>query len=116
MPFRPPGYSFALVFLLGSGGSVIAQPNGPGLPLLTRAEQIRKLPPTESERSYPVHIEGVVTYIDPTNPIVSIIIIQDWTGGITVAPRANQSWPQVGEKVIVEGVTKPGISQAYVVN
>ena len=116
MRFSRPCGSFALAFLLGSGGSVIAQPSGQSLPLLTRAEQIRKLPPEESERSYPVHLEGVVTYIDPNNPILSIIIIQDSTGGITVAPRVNQSWPRVGEKLIVDGVTKPGISQAFVIN
>jgi hypothetical protein len=104
----------ALSVVLGFKPCAIAQRDERGLPPLTNAVQIRKLSRVEAAAGHRVRLEGVVTYIDPINPVASFIVIQDTTGGISALPRVYQMTPEIGERMLVEGVTAPGISQAIV--
>jgi signal transduction histidine kinase len=77
----------------------------PALPLLTHADQIRRLSPEEAALGYPVRVRGVITDDVPTPDF----FVQDSTAGIYVEgssdPRIDHHW---GDLVEVEGVTGPG--------
>ena len=78
------------------------------LPLLTTTVQVKQLQQGEAEKSYPVRIRGVVTYI---NSSANIAFVQDGTGGTMFVPRDPDSTTpaplQRGKHVEVNGVTAP---------
>jgi len=79
-------------------------PDSPGLPVLTRIEQIRSLPRAEAERGYPVKIHACVTFSDLA---YQILFVQDASGPIFVDfPPAYNTQLVNGEKVLIEGVTE----------
>ena len=72
--------------------------------ILDRVEQIRRLPPDEAARGFPVRLRAVVTYFDPVNVE---LFVQDSTGGIYVEcdePPVLQR----GQQIELTGVTGAG--------
>lgn len=94
-----------VVVLVVFAGVACAQPSMRALPVLTHADQIRRLSPEEAALGYPVKIRGVVTDDVPTPDF----FVQDATAGIYVegslAPKIAHHW---GDLVEVEGVSGPG--------
>ena len=82
-----------------------AQPATRPLPVLTSAEQVRRLSPEEAALGYPVRIRGVITDDVPTPDF----FVQDATAGIYVegslAPKFAHHW---GDQVELQGITGPG--------
>ena len=74
------------------------------LPLLTRADQVRRLSPEEASKEYPVRIRGVVTMDAPAPDF----FVQDGTAGIYVEGKPGAPSPALGQLLEVEGVTGPG--------
>src|ERR1700722_2974891 len=91
--------------LLLFAGIAWPQSSMPALPLLTHADQIRRLSPEEAALGYPVRVRGVITDDVPTPDF----FVQDSTAGIYVEgssdPRIDHHW---GVLVEVEGGTGPG--------
>lgn len=83
---------------------------GPGssasLPLLTHAREIRSLTSEEAQRDYPVHVRGVVTFVD-TGP--GEVFLQDETAGVFVFEHESVSDAPLhaGQIVDVTGFTTP---------
>ena len=79
---------------------------GPGLPLLTRVDQVKRLTSGEAGKRYPVRVRGTVNlhYLNARN-----LFFEDSTGGIYVTLR-DASVPIVspGTQVELEGVSDPG--------
>jgi signal transduction histidine kinase len=79
---------------------------GPGLPLLTRVDQVKRLSPEEAGKRYPVRVRGTVNLYSVRE---QTLFLQDSTGGIYVillgstVPRLSQ-----GTQVEIEGVSYPG--------
>ncbi|HZR64644.1 MAG TPA: sensor histidine kinase [Terriglobales bacterium] len=74
-------------------------------PVLTRADQIRRLRPEEAAKGYPVHIRGVITMDAPAPDF----FIQDATEGIFVEGSVSPQFTHVmGQFVDLEGITGPG--------
>ena len=80
---------------------------GPGLPVLTRPDQVNGLTVEQAGAGYPVDIHGVVTYADVK---LGHIFVQDKTAGTFVYfdPTGSEPDLQPGQTVEVTGVTTPG--------
>jgi signal transduction histidine kinase len=80
-------------------------PPGKVLPILTHADQIRRLSPEQAALGYPVLVRGVITMDAPAPDF----FVQDATAGIyvegSITPRFSHTLSQLVE---VEGVTGPG--------
>jgi len=75
------------------------------LPMLTSAEQVRRLTPDQAALGYPVRIRGVITDDVPAPDF----FIQDSTAGIYVEGSHSPEFPHVfGDEVEVEGISGPG--------
>ena len=86
-------------------GSVWAQPAAKPLPILTHAEQIRRLTPEQAALGYPVRVRGVITMDAPAPDF----FIQDATAGIYAEGSVSPKYAHLlGRLVEVEGVTGPG--------
>lgn len=72
---------------------------------LSRAFEVRQLPPAEARKPYRAEIEGVVTNVSPRH-----VVLQDDTGGVFIhyACPTNGDAPQVGELWRISGNTAPG--------
>ena len=77
-------------------------PSASGLRIITHLADIHSLPPDEARRGYPVHLEAVVTYFEPSSPD---FFIQDKTGGIWVRWTKNLPQPKAGQLIDLQGVT-----------
>jgi PAS domain S-box-containing protein len=75
------------------------------LPLLTRAEAVRRLPPDQAALGRPVRLVGFVTYYDPYLPT---LYVQDKTCGIYVELEQQDHSVKAGQKVEVEGMSAQG--------
>src|SRR5271167_4215149 len=64
---RPLGLLSVLLCAAGLRGQQVPAP-APGLPTLTRVEQIRQLTQEQANRGYPIHLRALVTYYDPVGP------------------------------------------------
>ena len=95
-----------LLLLALSAATTQAQSQvGPGLPTLTRLEQIRLMTPEEAGRSYPVRIRGVITYYCWET---GDLFVQDSTAGIYVDPGPTKLDFHAGEFVEVKGLSASG--------
>ncbi|HTV39889.1 MAG TPA: sensor histidine kinase, partial [Candidatus Sulfotelmatobacter sp.] len=78
--------------------------------ILTNAEQIRELPPSQTELAIPVSLTGVM--IDAADPAPMALILADPTAGIYI--RANQQHTNLftpfhrGDVLQIHGETDPG--------
>jgi signal transduction histidine kinase len=78
---------------------------GRPLPILTHADQIRRLSPEKASLGYPVLVRGVITMDAPTPDF----FVQDATAGIYVEGSVSPRFPHLlGQSVEIEGVTGPG--------
>ncbi len=77
-------------------------PPVPNLRTITAIAEAHRLTPDEARRGYPVHLQAVVTYFDPTS---QDFFIQDKTGGIWV--HWNQGMPEAesGQQIDLQGTT-----------
>lgn len=95
---------FALAFLL-LALSVWAQSPQKKLPILTHADQVRRLSPEQAALGYRVHVRGVITMDAPSPDF----FIQDATAGIYVEGSRSENFAHLlGQLVELEGVTGPG--------
>ncbi len=78
---------------------------GPTLPLLTTADQVRRLEPAEARKGYPIRLEATVTYNDPD---MRLLFVQDRTGGIYVEAWRHVHHLRPGDRVAIEGRSAPG--------
>src|SRR3984885_2653422 len=95
----------SLVMVHALGGTVCAQPPVKPLPILTRAEQIRRLTPEQAALGYPVRVRGVITMDAPAPDF----FIQDATAGIYAEGSVSPKYAHLlGQLVEIEGITGPG--------
>ena len=82
-------------------------PYRPGqLPVLRLSQAVRLLTREEAARRYPVAINGVVTYSEPST---GICVVNDESGGVMVRYQAMmESAPLPGDQVSVKGLTGMG--------
>lgn len=79
---------------------------GPGLPLLTQVDQVKRLTPAEARKRYPIRVRGVVNLYLPR---VRSLVLQDPTGGVYVTLRKPPTQHlEPGTQVEIEGVSHPG--------
>ena len=95
-----------LVCLLASGSAGETVAASDSLLRLTTIGAIRQLTAEEARRGYPVRVRGVVTL---NNPYVSLMFVQDETGGIYVLPE-HLPWSERqnllrGTRLQIEGIT-----------
>ena len=82
-----------------------AQSADRSLPVLTHADQIRRLTPEEAALGYRVRVRGVVTDDVPSPDL----FVQDSTAGVYVeGSRTGNFQHHVGDLIEVEGITGPG--------
>jgi PAS domain S-box-containing protein len=101
-PFSAIAILLASLWLAGYPASSYAQQK---LPLLTRAEAVRRLSDEQVALGFPVRIQGFVTYYDPDWPI---LYVQDRTCGINVELEQQDYSLKAGQKVEVEGISAQG--------
>ena len=90
-----------LLFGLNLWAQAALQP----LPVLTRADQVRRLTPEQAAQGYPVRIRGVITDDVPAPDF----FVQDSYAGIYVEGSKLHSFAHhFGDLVEVEGITGPG--------
>ena len=106
--------SWFMVMWLGWALSAVADEAAP----LTRIADIRALSPVEAEKSLPVKVRGVITWVDPARG--GPIVVDDGEAGIWVAMEvaiANKVWAgedprpagwKVGSVLEIEGISDPG--------
>ena len=91
--------------LLLFGLNLWAQAAPQPLPVLTRADQVRRLTPEQAAQGYPVRIRGVITDDVPAPDF----FVQDSYAGIYVEGSKLHSFAHhFGDLVEVEGITGPG--------
>ena len=90
------------VWIAAVGALASAQVTHPGLPVLTRVEQVRTLAADEARRGYPIHLQVVVTYFDPVGPN---LFVQDSTGAMWVDWPRNGQALEPGQLIDLRGVT-----------
>jgi PAS domain S-box-containing protein len=86
------------------------------LPTLTRLEQVRALSAADANLGYPVHIRGVVTYYDGSEPSLDgssipnsttpTMFVQDSSAGIYVNLPSGSLIPTAGDLIVLDGVTE----------
>ncbi|HEY7388716.1 MAG TPA: ATP-binding protein [Bryobacteraceae bacterium] len=69
---------------------------------MTSIARIRSLSPVEAREHYPVHIQAVVTYVDPVSPD---LFVQDGTRGIWMAWNPRLPKVAAGDLVDVQATT-----------
>lgn len=74
-------------------------------PILTTVAAVRSLSVAEAKRHYPVKLKGVVTFYDET---LYSRFVQDETAGIYFLELTNMPSLLPGQRVEVEGLTRPG--------
>ncbi len=74
----------------------------PNLRTITDLAEIHSLPPEEAKRGYPVHLQAVVTYFEPTSPD---FFLQDKTGGIWVQWKKGMPEPKSGQMIDLQAIT-----------
>ena len=116
MPARSVGLRFEQVLIrvsllllaagaLGVGAHGQLPPAAKSLPVLTHADQVRRLSPEQASLGYPVLIRGVITMDAPAPDF----FIQDATAGIYVEGSVSPKYLHLlSQFVEVEGVTGPG--------
>lgn len=86
-------------------GVLYAQSQDRSLPLLTRADQVRRLTAEQAAVGYPVRVRGVVTDDVPAPDL----FVQDSSAGVYVeGSRAEAFTHHLGDLIEVEGMTGPG--------
>ncbi len=99
-----------LILLLPFSGAQSGTPRH--LPVLTRAEEIRRLTPEQARLGYPVRLHAIVTFWMDSRPSQDIVylVVQDSSAGIWVDSSFHTlpATLTVGQLIELEGVTAPG--------
>ncbi len=74
------------------------------LPKLSTTEQIKRME-RATPTPYPVHVQGVVTYVDYPG---YMLFLQDSTGGIYCTPPEKRTVVKAGDRVDIEGTRGAG--------
>jgi signal transduction histidine kinase len=77
----------------------------PSMPLLTTAEQVRRLSAAEAAKGYPIQLQAVVTFSDPET---RVLFVQDATAGIYVEAWRHLHDVRTGDQVEVRGRSAAG--------
>jgi signal transduction histidine kinase len=102
---RRVAVSLLVAAALGVEARTQLAPPAKVLPILTHADQIRRLSPEQAALSYPVLVRGVITMDAPAPDF----FIQDATAGIYVEGSVTPRFPHMLSQLVeVEGVTGPG--------
>lgn len=80
--------------------------------VLTRVEDVLALSAEEARRRHPVRLHGVVTYCEPS---VSVLFVQDSTGGILVDTSGRAAPLRTGQAVELQGLSDSGPGPPIVV-
>jgi len=97
--------SLACLICLLNATIASAQSASRSLPLLDRADEVRRLTPEQAAQGYPVRIRGVITMDAPAPDF----FIQDTTAGIYVEGSTSLQYShELGKFVELEGQTGPG--------
>jgi hypothetical protein len=75
------------------------------LPVVTRLDEIRRMPRAEAGRYYPVRVTGIATYVDPA---WSMLFLEDGATGIFVSLTGSEKAVRAGDRLEVSGWTGPG--------
>lgn len=103
-----------IAVLLSNGVSGLARAQERhNLPILTQAAQVRLLTSKEAQRSYPIHLRGVLTYYMPQ---LRLTFFQDSTAGIYVNFLATPPQAHTGDLVEIHGVSGAGFFAPEVEN
>ena len=103
-----------LVFLLAVGGLPLwaaiaapqqSAPGKSGLPLLTKAAQVRNLSHDQAALGQPVRLRAVVTYYESEGPDGPDLFVQDSTAGIWVDTPGMKLGLEAGQLVELSGFT-----------
>src|SRR4051812_42159395 len=70
---------------------------------LTSVAQIRSLSEYDAKKAFPVHIRGVVTFVEASS---YELFVQDETGGIWIDTRHTPALPHWGDVLDIRGVTE----------
>ena len=103
-----PGVLALVLLCLGMADHAAARQAA--MPELRKAEEIRRLSPSEAERHYPVRLRGTVTFFDQRIPTAAFRFVQDETAGIYFYLEGSVESTNLaaGELIEVEGVTGQG--------
>ena len=100
------GLAFGGALVRARGAGAAGREPGPSsLPVLTSADEVRHLGPSEAQRGYPVRLRAVVTYNDPRT---RRLFVQDATAGIFLSGGGGAQAVAAGDRVRVEGHSAPG--------
>src|SRR5262245_18976389 len=79
-------------------------------PVLTTAEQVRRLSAEEADSRFRVRLEGVLTFFAQRTPSRQFRFLQDETAGIYIYPTssADLTTAAAGQRVEIEGYTGRG--------
>ena len=108
------------VFVLSVVGLAAVRPDlastPASLPTLTKIAQVRGLSAAEANRGYPVHVRGVVTYFDASEPsydgsstpnsTTPTMFIQDASAGIYVNLPSGTQAPAAGDLIELDGISE----------
>ncbi|HRE82795.1 MAG TPA: sensor histidine kinase [Opitutaceae bacterium] len=72
--------------------------------VLTRAIEVRSLPPSEARKNIPIHLRGTVTFFDGRDAV----FFHDESAGTFFRPQPNQVFTP-GDIIDVHGITQPGL-------
>ena len=115
----PLAFALTAPLLFAGGGGAASRPTDPvshtnsakGLRTITTAREAHNLSNEEAGRSYPIHLRGVITYLDPDwgNLGRAAIFIHDASGSVYISQTSDQAKGLfVGALVDVRGVSFPG--------
>jgi signal transduction histidine kinase len=100
-----PAFEEARIRRLADRPRADGNASAPALPLLTTAEQVRRLSPAEALKGYPIRLQAVVTYNDPD---MRLLFVQDHTAGIYVEAWRHIHRLEPGDRVSIDGRSSPG--------
>ena len=97
--------AFLSMLVAGEMFAASKSPAPGNLPVLNQVAQIRRLPPEQSGRGYPVKLRGVITY---SVPEWGVTFFQDATAGIFIWGSSSLAKVRPGNLVEIRGKTAPG--------
>jgi signal transduction histidine kinase/CheY-like chemotaxis protein len=106
----PHSLLLLVILLLSSGAAGAGGQKAPEPPVLTRAEQIRRLTPEQASLGYPVRLRAVVTLgMDRRPEDSAYLAVQDSSAGVWVNTTDMPApLPKVGQLIELEGITTWG--------
>jgi len=92
--------------IVGEGAQIVLKRRDAVPEPLRTVEQVRSLSLEESEKAYPIQLEGIITYCAPQDRLETFCFLQDSTSGIFFL--FDKGLPQYGSSVEIQGVSTRG--------